>query len=410
MILRILILSLLLLPVVSYGEAVKLGPSFPCAKAATEIEKQICNNSALAEADLFLADLYKLGLSQSPASKPALIAEQKRWLTEMRNDLCLAEDFSWSKQPVDSFEGSDPLLKCYQIRIAELRSKVVMDESFINKWMELMLRTHGDNLNYVGGPTYTENISQAAQNYFNDKTYNIRIRYYGHECEGERYYLYYADDKFMRLATAKPNCEEYLPPETFTHLCLDGKRFVPVNGYWACHQKMTTVAALNEMQLKISQGILSKILRGDGRDITDPESFIWGLTRVPALVYNDPRFYTPEAISWALEHKTLFAPTIKKYRNILKVIFRQLLIEHDWILSQPGWQQKLASMTGSPLGNSEKIPSSAEMRDWTSYRLSNTQYTLHDFYVQVWARLYQNGGMNKAVEAIKLLEAELEAQ
>lgn len=409
MIFRVFALGLLLVSASLHSEPIKLGPSFSCDKATTAIERKICNDSQLAEADLFLADIYRQGLSQNPATKTALIAEQKRWLTEVRDDLCLANDFSWSKQSTESFWTEDLLLKCYQVRIAELRSKVIMDDEFVNKWKKLFYGAQGDILVYGGIDNPITNIPRPAQNFYNDKVLNNKVRYFGHECEGDSYILSYADEKFIRFAKKAPNCEDDFPPDTFSNLCWNGSVFAPVTGYWACHQKPTTLAALSEMQVRISQGLLNKMLAAYSETTTDAASFVWGLTRMPALVYNDPRFYTPEAISWAIEHKAIFSPVLTKHKNILRIVAKQILLEREWIMQQPDWQKKLASMTGSPLGNSEIIPPSDDMIRWNS-GLENTLYDLHDFYVQIWARLYQNGGMDKAVEAIRVFSAELEAK
>lgn len=405
----VLTVALLLAAAYGHGEAVKFGPSFKCAKARTAVEKEICSNAAIAQADLYLADIYKVVLDKNPDTKSALIAQQKHWQTEIRDHLCIAGDFGWTKQAANTFDERNPLLKCYQIRIAELRANVSLGEIFINKWMNLFSKANGDNLEYGGSLTQPENVPRSAQDYYNDKTMRVKAQYYGHECEGERYFLYFADDKFMRFASAKPNCEAVSPPDTFSNLCLVGTRYEPVSSYWKCHQKMTTRSVLDEMEQKISNGMLDKILRGDGRPVTDPESFVWGLTRVPALVYNDPKLYTSQSMTWAIQHKALFAPTLAKHKKPLQLIFKQLMLERKWILSHPDWKQQLASMTGSPLGNSEKIEPADYMKEWSDIGgLSNTQYSMHDFYVQVWARLYQNGGMEKAVEAIKVFNAELQ--
>lgn len=402
---------LLMVGTYAHGEILKAGPSFKCAKATTSVEKAICSDRALAEADLYMSDIYNLVLRENPDSKPTLIAEQKNWRTQIRDHLCVTANFSWTRQNANTFDGTTPLLKCYQIRIAELRSKTNPDEIFVNKWMKLLHDRDGDNLDYGASLTQAENVPRTAQNYYNDKTFRVKARFFGHECEGERYFLYYADDKFMRFASSKPNCEGLSPPDTFMNLCLTGTHYEPVSSYWTCHQKTSIQAILDEMQRKVSNGILDKIIRGDGRDVTDPESFIWGLTRVPALVYNDPKLYSPQAMKWAIQNKRLFIPTLTKHKKSLQIIFKQLMLEREWILSHPDWKQQLASMTGSPLGNSDKIEPAPYMSGWSDIGgLSNTQYSMHDFYVQVWARLYQNGGMEKATEAIKVFSAELQSR
>ncbi len=62
------------------------GASFDCAKAATAVEKQICDDWTLSAFDLWVAQLYK-GLRErlDGAGQERLKGEQRAWLKEERN-------------------------------------------------------------------------------------------------------------------------------------------------------------------------------------------------------------------------------------------------------------------------------------------------------------------------------------
>lgn len=58
--------------------------SFDCAKAKTEIEKQICNNTKLSELDDKLTALYNKVLAQSPVPEDTK-EQQREWVKGSRN-------------------------------------------------------------------------------------------------------------------------------------------------------------------------------------------------------------------------------------------------------------------------------------------------------------------------------------
>ncbi len=66
--------------------AAESGPSFDCAKAASKVERQICDDWMLSSYDRSLAELYK-GLRAELDSKgqETLKAEQRAWLKQERN-------------------------------------------------------------------------------------------------------------------------------------------------------------------------------------------------------------------------------------------------------------------------------------------------------------------------------------
>lgn len=65
------------------------GPSFDCAKAASGVEKALCQPEAadLADADRNLGALY----SELRRSRPSIVGEQRQWLK--RRDRCMAEEY-----------------------------------------------------------------------------------------------------------------------------------------------------------------------------------------------------------------------------------------------------------------------------------------------------------------------------
>lgn len=72
------------------------GPAFNCAKASSKVEKMICGDSALSDADSVNADLYKevLRTSDNPNQ---VKQEQRQWL-KVRNACqtadCLADAYN----------------------------------------------------------------------------------------------------------------------------------------------------------------------------------------------------------------------------------------------------------------------------------------------------------------------------
>jgi uncharacterized protein len=72
--------------------------SFDCAKASTQIERQVCANPQLSDLDGKLADAYKGALSAAEGpSKSDLQLEQRHWIAYVRNvcdsDACLSNAY-----------------------------------------------------------------------------------------------------------------------------------------------------------------------------------------------------------------------------------------------------------------------------------------------------------------------------
>ena len=59
--------------------------SFPCEKAASATEKTICADPELAQLDDYLARYYRGAREAVPAATDCLAADQRRWLTSVRN-------------------------------------------------------------------------------------------------------------------------------------------------------------------------------------------------------------------------------------------------------------------------------------------------------------------------------------
>jgi uncharacterized protein len=69
--------------------AAQEGPkaSFDCKKAATPVEKAICEGLHTAELDVVLDELYKAALAKAGAERAAVEAQQRQWLAQ-RNTAC----------------------------------------------------------------------------------------------------------------------------------------------------------------------------------------------------------------------------------------------------------------------------------------------------------------------------------
>jgi len=61
--------------------------SFDCKKAATPVEKAICDSSITAELDVALDEIYRASLARRPAERATLEAAQRQWLAA-RNARC----------------------------------------------------------------------------------------------------------------------------------------------------------------------------------------------------------------------------------------------------------------------------------------------------------------------------------
>lgn len=60
------------------------GPSFPCSKAATRVERTICANPALAELDVALAARYRDRIKVDPQHREQLQRAQRDWMGNIR--------------------------------------------------------------------------------------------------------------------------------------------------------------------------------------------------------------------------------------------------------------------------------------------------------------------------------------
>lgn len=95
------------------------GPSYDCAKAATAVEKQICDDWTLSAYDLWVAEIYT-GLRErlDAAGKERLKAEQIAWLKEARNPCGQAKALDASTP--DSAAVWSCLRGAYETRAIEL--------------------------------------------------------------------------------------------------------------------------------------------------------------------------------------------------------------------------------------------------------------------------------------------------
>lgn len=87
------------------ASSIALGAGFDCQKAATRVEKLICENGQLGRLDSRLDSAYRLALNEAyPAEKPQLVSAQKQWLRSVR----------------DRCDTTDCLLRAYSERLAVL--------------------------------------------------------------------------------------------------------------------------------------------------------------------------------------------------------------------------------------------------------------------------------------------------
>ncbi len=63
-----------------FGLEVAAAASFPCAKAATAVEKTICSDASLSELDEHLGRYYSAARAALGEAAPCLVKDQKQWL------------------------------------------------------------------------------------------------------------------------------------------------------------------------------------------------------------------------------------------------------------------------------------------------------------------------------------------
>ncbi|MHA6847054.1 lysozyme inhibitor LprI family protein [Ralstonia syzygii] len=75
---------------ITLSTAAIAGPSFNCAKASSNVEKMICADQTLSDADSVIGDMYKEVLSTTD-NPNRVKQEQRQWLTKVRN-VCTTPD------------------------------------------------------------------------------------------------------------------------------------------------------------------------------------------------------------------------------------------------------------------------------------------------------------------------------
>ena len=132
------ILLLLLLSLTSLVHAA----SFDCAKAATDVERKICNNEKLSGLDAAMGEIYERELSRDSAAKQ-IRAAQKAWLdTRNRcNDIACLEakyeqriaDLACDKESIGAGSGSgSSMCTSFLIRLVE-RELSPLQEKFVGQ-------------------------------------------------------------------------------------------------------------------------------------------------------------------------------------------------------------------------------------------------------------------------------------
>jgi uncharacterized protein len=70
---------------VSLWSAAAAGASFPCEKAQSRIEKAICADAEVSDLDEYLGRYYSAARAAVREAAPCLVADQKQWLSSVRN-------------------------------------------------------------------------------------------------------------------------------------------------------------------------------------------------------------------------------------------------------------------------------------------------------------------------------------
>lgn len=77
--------KLALFLLVLFAGSAHAAASFPCEKASTATEKAICADPEIAQLDEYLARYYHGARAALPGATDCLAADQRRWLTSVRN-------------------------------------------------------------------------------------------------------------------------------------------------------------------------------------------------------------------------------------------------------------------------------------------------------------------------------------
>ena len=148
---RILVLQVVVCFVILPSIAFAAG--FDCKKASTKIEKIICRDGALSEADEKLSVLYNSAIKRSN-NKEELIQNQKAWL-KRRNTL-----------------DANDLLQLYKDRILELSSPILIPINKINSTCDTFLKRNNIDQEDISGCRVSESGKIIS---LGDKTYHYAL-------------------------------------------------------------------------------------------------------------------------------------------------------------------------------------------------------------------------------------------
>ena len=98
-----------------FAGSVHAAASFPCEKASNATEKAICADPELAQLDEYLARYYRAARQALPGAPDCLAADQRRWLTSVRNackdGMCLKNTYLDRLAELDALQPGVTRLK-----------------------------------------------------------------------------------------------------------------------------------------------------------------------------------------------------------------------------------------------------------------------------------------------------------
>lgn len=404
----------------------KIGPSFNCEKASTKVEVEICSNPFLSFLDLYLSDIYKLALEKDPENNEKLKSEQRKWLKNARNNLCLQDDFSWSElakeHGIDSVSTTN-LEKCYVLRAAELNLLPCDEEALCNKYKEILSKvstipelmstigsSDADFFRNYGNKFNLSNSLDPAEKYIIDKYSESVIADLFTKCYSARPSIYYRDDNFFiaqhwgsttcggtsQMSNQKEN------------LCIQGGSVVSVDNYWQCKGKNNVKSILQALTPIITTTNFSEVIENfssydsQSASRSTPESYLIStITSLPFLTYNHPSLYSKETMDWIDSNHNLILAVLGDYKENALTILRDAKYMYASIAKEENWQQKLTTI----VENQERrfLGFDVDDKRIMNSHVVGTIYTLHDAYVLVWARIYKYGDMKKTIDTIEKL-------
>jgi uncharacterized protein len=363
-------------------------PSFNCAKARTNVEKEICSSNLLSGLDIWLSEVYKKSLNIGNSKK--VKSEQLLWLKSRSS--CLSKSRN-------GYYGRSGLEECYSNRIRELieQNKIDTNTEFYRKLAKRMGVKIPIGFKSAGeGFVFSINISEQMTGFFDDHcNYNKET------------VVYYKSPILITTVNGSTVCggTSHAISAKNQYCEKDGEFYK--GSVWACKPEN-----IIDKDFLLSYIAANSFLDfyGDRTKESNNNIFIDYLYSFPIHSLSESsnhvrlsRVFSDSYIKIIEDNIELFLGIAELHKEDFNDVVLGMSCVLENIKNKENWKDIFGSYKPDWSGNNWYGQQFEGCNTYNKYIIGQN-YTYKELYVELWRRLYFSGGMNRAIKILKSLE------